>query len=289
MIFDEIVFGNSFRNGDIHVSRKFVKEIIKEIPAKSYSYYQTDMSCHEILKDIDKLQVKHGHVDSGRGIYIDNNRLFISTWYASCNYKYFSTGCSIVTLFNYFRGELNSLLGSDIIKNDIGMYLPEIDFKILDQDTKKSIDTFTENNKSIVLICDNSPASGQGHHVDFRSFLPIINKYPKIMFVTTNNTFSGPSNLINFTELSKNYFTLNEISYLSNKCNVLVGRCSGPHTFCLTKPNILDVNKTFISFINLKEHDFGLKSTNLKTFKMYNYPAVNNEEEISNIIGNYNV
>jgi hypothetical protein len=45
---------------------------------------------------------------------------------------------------------------------------------------------------------------------------------------------------------------LNEISYLSTKCNVIIGRASGPFTFAINRQNIEDPNKILLSFSKLR-------------------------------------
>jgi hypothetical protein len=246
------------------------------------------MSNLEILKDIPDLQIKRGGIDSGRGIYIENNVLFISTWYASCNYRYFSSGCSISTLFNYFKNEMKRVIGKDVINKPIHEYLPVIDFNYINPETKSSIDNFYKDNKRIVLICDNTPFSGQAYNVDFNSFIPIIKRNTDIMFVTTNNRIQMSSqNLVDFSHLTKTTgVTLNEISYLSEKCETLIGCCSGPHTFCWTQNNILNTNKKFITFVNLSEYDFGIRHMGVDTCKVYNFSPGGKEEIIENIIRN---
>ena len=41
---------------------------------------------------------------------------------------------------------------------------------------------------------------------------------------------------------------LNEISYLSTFCDVIIGKESGPFAFCTIKDNLMNENKTFINF-----------------------------------------
>ena len=41
---------------------------------------------------------------------------------------------------------------------------------------------------------------------------------------------------------------LNEISYLSRSCDVIVGRCSGPQMFAQVLPNWMDSRKTLLCF-----------------------------------------
>jgi hypothetical protein len=54
--------------------------------------------------------------------------------------------------------------------------------------------------------------------------------------------------------IKSNECDLNEISYLSTFCDIIVGRNSGPFCFASTKNNLKDPNKTFYAFGN-KETD----------------------------------
>jgi hypothetical protein len=46
---------------------------------------------------------------------------------------------------------------------------------------------------------------------------------------------------------------LNEISYISTFCDIIIGRGSGPYCFSTIKSNLLNKNKIFIGFTNLIE------------------------------------
>ena len=48
---------------------------------------------------------------------------------------------------------------------------------------------------------------------------------------------------------------LHEISYLSTKCNMILGRNSGPMCVCLTKENLFNKNKIVYSFGNWEKHN----------------------------------
>jgi len=49
----ELIFYNNYHNGDIHLSRNFVKDIIKKTNYDKYSYIHNNSST--ILKDINNL------------------------------------------------------------------------------------------------------------------------------------------------------------------------------------------------------------------------------------------
>jgi hypothetical protein len=47
-------------------------------------------------------------------------------------------------------------------------------------------------------------------------------------------------------------FNLNELSFLSTKCDIVVGRGSGPYIFFQTKDNLFNRHKSIISFTDNK-------------------------------------
>jgi hypothetical protein len=61
---------------------------------------------------------------------------------------------------------------------------------------------------------------------------------------------------------------LNEISYLSKFCDIIVGKNSGPYIYCMTEENINDPNKTIIVF-NKRSLDSLLAEINHKAKYVY--------------------
>jgi hypothetical protein len=137
------------------------------------------------------------------------------------------------------------------------------------------------------LICDNQPLSGQGANINFNSLNNIIRAFPGINFVSTNKNIEKQNNVTYFDEISLNNFTLNEISYLSTFCKVIIGKCSGPHSFCMVDENYKDKNKYFISFCDFNDYDFGINSIpNIEKCKFINFNTYNDiaEKTIKEII-----
>ena len=260
MSFEKIVYSNPFRNGDTHVSRSFIREIMKKFPDKRHEYYHTDLASPLVLSDIDNLHIKIGNIDTSKGVYYDNGTVYISTWYASCNYKYFISGCSIQTLYNYLKTEVNKCFTQEVINNDILNYLPVIDFNKIDAEVKNKISLLRQKYKKIIMICDNVAMSGQGIDVNFNDFTCLIKNNKDCLFVSTNNNMInyGYENLIYFQSICNKPFNLLECSYLSTFSEVIIGRNSGPQTFSLIKDNILNPNKSIITFCNLEIYDFGI-------------------------------
>ena len=76
---------------------------------------------------------------------------------------------------------------------------------------------------------------------------------------------------------------LNEISYLSNYCDLIVGKNSGPFVYTLTKENFKNSNITFISFNKVEDDSL---FWNLNSSCKYVWSNNYNENNIIRIIEN---
>ena len=81
--------------------------------------------------------------------------------------------------------------------------------------------------------------------------MKIAEDHPECAFyMTDNSSLEGP-NIYSTRELiNKDGCDLNENSYLSRSCDVLVGRASGPFAFSCCHDNFMDKNKTLCIFTN---------------------------------------
>lgn len=253
-----IYFYNAWHNGDLHVSRSFVRYIMKHIKADSYNYYHPNLN--KILQDIDGLNqipFKKSNIDlnDGRGYFKKGNDYYINTWYGSYDFKYlFGEDMTIFCLYNIFKKTLKELFKFNIDPDPV-KFFAKIDYSKFDV---KDIDDFIlKDNRKKVLICNNTVESFQSNNFDFNPIIrDLADKQPNILFVITNimnNVILEKDNIIYCnTILPKIYDNnLNEISYISRFCDIIVGRYSGPQSFAGTYDNYLDPTKTFISFVTL--------------------------------------
>lgn len=257
----DIYFYNHFGYGDVHVSRSFVLDIMNKLPDNKYYYVQNpDRTSHFILHDLEK--ISHNSFDINKlsrnsQITQIGNSIFINTWYGQSDFKYFkiTNECSFYVVYNIFTDIYKFL---DLEIKNLEYYLPKIEYDNLE---KKNIDNFFEKNRSenYILICDNPVLSGQSSNFDFK---PIVNElaniYNNVNFITTSYNLSPRENIFSTNEIIGLEFDLNEISYLSTKCNVIVGRSSGPYTFCLTRQNLMNDKKKFVCFSNSELLGLGL-------------------------------
>jgi hypothetical protein len=69
-------------------------------------------------------------------------------------------------------------------------------------------------------------------------------------FVITHHFDNDCNNIIDVNQITKIKPDLLQIGLVSTFCDIIVGRASGPHCFTHIKENLLDKQKTFISFTN---------------------------------------
>ena len=246
-----IVFWNGGGKGDIHVSRSYVKYIASKFVDSDVLYIHHHGP--ELLLDIPGLQYSNDwsvvdHVrkngKNNRNVVIDGTAYF-HTWYGvSPEYN----GCNIGTLHSLFKSH-TSIISCPL--PDVGDMIPKIDYSQLD--TRLIDDQLTSRKK--ILICNNLPMSQQSHYsgsldglIDKlsvkcpKSTLFVTNEYgglEKDNIVSVSDLTTGRKYSTDVREDNASPFNLNHISYLSTKCDVIIGRSSGPDTFCIVEENVM--------------------------------------------------
>ncbi|HAQ03045.1 TPA: hypothetical protein DCQ22_04095 [Candidatus Nomurabacteria bacterium] len=268
---DKVLFHNPWGAGDLFESRGFVKECIRIIPAKEYFYAHrqhprtfADISILQYLP-FDKLS-------------IDSNILKINTWIGQNGLKYGCTVESNYQMYNDILGNLGKLSGTPLD------YLPTIDY------TKfqiQNIDIFLQQHtEDKILICNGDVLSGQAKNFDFgHSIYLLAQKYPTKLFILTRKIPIQHPRIIYTDDITRTTdgFDINEISYLSTFCRILVGRYSGPHTCSQVKQNWFDETKRLVTFTYRK---LGCSFTSDPKTKMKQFwsPAIDNKGICETII-----
>lgn len=251
----KIVFYTIGHNGDIHYSKEFIKDIITQISNVDYEYRM--QASAKLVKDIPRLLVKSfdlHHIYTNEVSYDETTHtLFINTWIGSSSSKYIphETGCSLKANYDKYT-DVYSTLGITI--KSIENYIPNIDWSFYDIN---QIDTFLKINdkKLYCLICNGNVLSGQSQNFDFTEIIKnLSNKFNDVGFILTNSSNKIHNSNIFYTDdiIKTVGGDLNEIGYLATKCNLIVGRASGPYCFCHNTAIMNDNSKTLVVFTNLK-------------------------------------
>ena len=248
-----ITFYNEWHNGDVHMSRNYVKDLMNIIgPQHKYYYYHKNNI--SLLSDIPNL--------TSTNYRPEETNVYIDTWIGQDIHNGMEfKGCNFLSYYEVM-GRLYDKLGIKSHLKDIVSYIPTIDYSFFD--IKNIVEYFEKNKNPHVLICNNDVHSGQAPQFCFNFLIEeLSNSYPDITFICSNNieNKNANKNVIMAKDIIKknnNESDLNEISFLSSKCKCVIGRSSGPYTFSLTKENIL--NTKFICFCYKKEDSWFLNS-----------------------------
>jgi len=244
-MYDKVIWFNPYGIGDVFESREFVKAGMKIIPAKEY-YYAHNKS-PRMLTDIDNLKYTPitDKMNVGIGHNVEDNNLYISTWIGQKGLKY---GCTVEAIYE-MNNEILSELGFEKLSGIPLDYLTTIDY------TKFQIDGVNEfvekNTYDKILICNGDVLSGQAANFNFVQVIRfLVEKYPQKIFIFTNEFQNNLPNVFFTSKITKttDNFDINEISYLSTFCTVIVGRYSGPHTCSQVKQNLFDSTKKLVTF-----------------------------------------
>jgi len=254
-----IYFYNHFHGGDLFVSKEFVRWMVHNIPAEKYVY------CHhnspKLIADIPELIIQNKIPKPQASHWsLENGCLYANTWYGACDFKYFAHKASLQTLYSLFSGELKRVLNIDL-PDPILSFIPEIDYKFFKiENAKRFMETVKASKK--IFISNGKTLSGQSTNFNFNPIVEILaKKYPDILFFLSNDEHQITRDNVLYTkdiiDIKEN--DLNENSYITNFCEILVGRNSGTYTYAFTKENMKE-DHVFISFIRDKSYfSFGLK------------------------------
>ena len=244
-----IYFYSNVHLGDIHLGRSYVKWFVDNFDAKFCYSHNYDP---EVLSDIDNLLFDNSlwqTLPRGGDIIEKDNCIYLNTWIGSGG---LAIGVNFDAIHFIFSKYFNFLIkkGFYCKKSYLPRILPKIDFqhpslllKNIDQWFKDKI------SKRRIFFCNNTPESSQSFHNNLNEVILLISqKYPEFEIyisnqvqplLTSNNVFYAEKILD-----KKHTFNLNELSYFSTYCDIIIGRGSGPFTFCEVVENL---NKTWVS------------------------------------------
>jgi hypothetical protein len=263
----KIVFFNHYHRGDLLTHKEFIRQLQNELPDFTFEYMHFNHP--KLTRDLNiPVTGAPENLDAKTPFYQDEGVLYINTW-IGCFWDIFCEhgGINMNSLWHQWDKILDTINGhfnTEIsLRADKESYLPKIDFTKFDV---SSIDEFlkTHTNKKI-LICNGPPKSGQSFSDNMQDFINLAaEESPNIDFICTTK-FDTTLNNVLFTDdiivdnevedkrapwedREVNNCDLQEISYLSEHCDAIVGKNSGPFVFCETYNNYMNPNKKFLSY-----------------------------------------
>ena len=246
---NRLIFYNHYGNGDLFISREFVREMMQIIPAREY-YYSHGKNTR-MFADFPELKftpITDNHIMRKHGYRLDDD-IYINTWLGvDSNYVTPANSCSIDNSFRMYNDILRDL-GFPLLSQPLEAYIPRIDYGFFDT---APVDKFVEDNKKYMVFLTNCLVqSNQAENFDFTTVIErLCRAYPDILFIISDPIGTMFDNLVTTKEVtqSKDGFDLNELSYLSLFVNLLIGRSSGPQIFSMVSENCMNPNKAFLSF-----------------------------------------
>lgn len=271
----KIVFFNHYHRGDLFTHKEFVRHIKKLLPDNTYEYWHYNHPKVNLDLQIPLTNTPHQIDHKIIFCHINTNEtLGINTWIGAWSdilstYK----GVNLQSLYDSWKIIFDKL--GLKLHDDPEEYLPSIDYRFFNV---KNVDEYlSKSNRKKVLICNGKPMSNQSFESDMQEIIcSMAAKYENIDFICTkkieqryqnihftddvikdNDQFRGVNPFWN--DRPQNTCDLNEISYLSTKCDVIIGKNSGPFVFCETKENFKDPKKIMVSFSNGPEESMSNK------------------------------
>jgi len=248
---NKVCFFNHYHNGDLFHSKSFIKEIIENVDS-TFSYAHSNHPI--VLSDLNLDYSQIPNISPYSKFVSVEDTLYVNTWigcYFDVNKPYHGE-CTLRFSYQMF-GEIydyfNNIFGSKLRLSPVKNYFPFVDYSKFDC---QKIDEFVKDNTQKKILFSNGPClSGQSHYNgDMSEIIErcASNNRDKLFIAT----FKFDTNLdnIKFTSdiIQSNECDLNEISYLSKYCNLIIGKNSGPFCFSTTGENVMDSNKTFYAF-----------------------------------------
>lgn len=261
-----ICFYNHYHRGDLFTHKEFIRQIKKETSINLFYYHYNHP---KVNKDLDIPLVQVEGLSSSKVTYLNNDTFFINTWigaYPDIFNEY--GGVNLQSLSNSWKlifDKINKVFNTNLeIKIPTEYYLPSIDFSKFNLiKTQEFLQKVVRSKK--VLFCNGTPMSNQSFSSDLKNEIEYFaKKYVNIVFICTKKFSTAISNIYFTDDIIQdneehslcppwhdraiNNCDLNEISYISTFCDIIIGKNSGPFVFCETKQNFMNKNKTIISF-----------------------------------------
>ncbi|HEY5267661.1 MAG TPA: hypothetical protein VII94_00825 [Candidatus Saccharimonadales bacterium] len=255
----KVVFFNHHHNGDIHVARSFVREIMKKEPNVSFSF--THKNSRNLLADIPSLKYDANSIntikDEQISLFNKGDTYYFNTWYCQSQYKYYRMyGLTLDALYAAFDNNCKNLWGWSLkdISSDPSIFIPTIDYsKFQIENAKSWIDDHLEKK---IFVSNGKVLSGQAAPFELTSMIiDIANKHTDKTFILSNkeNDKKLPNNVVYSSDLiKKEGCDLNENAFLTEHCDLIVGKASGALTFSLNQVNLLKRNVKLLNFVTLQ-------------------------------------
>lgn len=257
-----VVFFNYFHNGDIHVSRGLIRQIInkvKQIDPNIEFAYSHKMAV-DLLFDISDLKFDSNGLsvvnNEHTGVLTVGDTTYINTWYGQQQFKYMNRHqISFDTLYAALNDSCKAVWGFslDEISTDPTTFFPIIEYnKFHIRDAQNWLNNHTG---SKIFVSNGMALSDQSHNFELSPLVEnLARKYPNKTFILSNveSHKVSLSNVFYSTNIIKRSgCDLNENAFLSEHCDTIMGRASGAFAFAETQNNMFKRQCKILCFTNI--------------------------------------
>lgn len=258
-----VILYNHFHRGDLFTHKEFVRHMKQLMPDSNFEYWHFNHPKVNLDLRIPLTNLPE-RLDRQIKFYEQGEVIAINTWIGVWSEIFAKHGgVNLHSLYDSW-GEIFKKMRLEL-HSDPEKYLPTIDYSFF---KTSNIDAYVKNNnRKRILFCNGKPMSGQSFDSDMHDLITnFAASNPDIDFICTKKFTTDVLNIWFTDDIiqdSEEFFTgvkpywfdkptntcdLNEISYLSTKCDAIVGKNSGPYVFCETYDNLKDSSKVMVSF-----------------------------------------
>lgn len=256
-----IVFFNHWHYGDLFSTRGIVADIKRQLPNYNfvYAHNRNPWAVVDLCKSLSKTQtdkILNQMLNMRTRFAKNGDDLFINTWVGAYEGLWGpNTHPNYIShhkIFEECYSGMNQQFGTDLkLDSDVWTYVPKIDYSYYNT---KTADDFLASVNRCHLICNGAVQSTQSSMDNMQLIIETLAaKYPNDTFVATELFETTMSNIYFTDGIFQKNCDMCEISYLSTKVNVVVGKNSGPFTYANTKQNLQDPTKKLVCFSHKPE------------------------------------
>lgn len=256
-----IIFFNHYHRGDIFTTKEYIRHLMQLMPDSRFEYWHFNHP--KLILDVNiPLTNLPNQLDHKVQFYEQGEVLAINTWVGAW-WDIFAKNEG--ANFNTFHDIWTKIFEKVNLKvrDSRESYIPRTDYSFYNV---KNVDEYlSKSNKKRILICNGKAMSGQSFDYDMSDYInTLAPKFEDIDFICTKKFSTNALNVLFTDDIiqdKEEFFNgvmpywvdtkicdLNEISYLSTKCDAIIGKNSGPSTFCSTFDNLNDPTKLLVSF-----------------------------------------
>jgi len=289
-----IYFFNNFGNGDVFFNTPYISDIASQLKEHEIIYLHKK-SPRLLLDKNFKSEASPFNIfqiPTPYKIIKENDNHFFNV-HVGAYFDLFQDDKSFNTtlpsfhkLFTFIYHQVNQIYGTNLSIQNLEYYFSDIDYNFY---RTQPIDDFFKNVSfdRKILICNGPALSGQchGYNGDMKNIIETLaNKFTNDLFLCATK-FNTELNNINFCDdiigHDLNNHNLNEVSYISTKCDIITGRNSGPLCFCSTRENMFVKRKRIIIFGSAGPMDI---TKNVKFDWNVSYHVILNESDILELL-----